>query len=178
MFDGVDYRRKYAMLGESMKPALEKTSTASPRRFTTWRMLADTVTVGGWTSVAKLAGAVKLILAARLFGAGDAMDAYLIAFLLPSFFIDMFAGPLDSALIPTLIEVREKRGKEAAEQLYLTTLAAAGAALLLAAGVVAAASALVLPLVASSFPPDKLAYTRALLLLMIAVGPLSGLSST
>ena len=103
-------------------------------------MLADTITVGGWTSVAKLAGAVKLILAARLFGAGDAMDAYLIAFLLPSFFIDMFAGPLDSALIPTLIEVREKRGKEAAEQLYRTTLAAAGAGLLFAAAVVAAAA--------------------------------------
>ncbi len=44
--------------------------------------------------------------------------------------------------------------------------------------VVAAASALILPLVASSFPPDKLAYTAALLLLMIAVVPLSGLSST
>jgi len=141
-------------------------------------MLADTVTVGGWTSAAKLAGAVKLILAARLFGAGDAMDAYLIAFLLPSFFIDMFAGPLDSALIPTLIEVREKRGKEAAEQLYRTTLAAAGAGLLLAAGVVAAASALLLPLVASSFPAAKLAYTQRLLLLMIAVVPLSGLACT
>jgi putative peptidoglycan lipid II flippase len=177
MFGGVDYRRKYATLGEPMKPAVEKID-APQRRFTSWRMLADTVTVGGWTSLAKLAGAVKLILAARLFGAGDAMDAYLIAFLLPSFFIDMLASPLDSALIPTLIELREKHGKEAAEQLYRSTLAAAGAGLLLAAGVVAAASALLLPLVASSFPPDKLAHTRALLLLMIAVVPLSGLSST
>jgi putative peptidoglycan lipid II flippase len=161
-----------------MKPALEKYPEALPRRFTSWRMLADTVTVGGWTSLVKLGGAIKLILAARLFGAGDAMDAYLIAFLLPSFFIDMFAGPLDSALIPTLIEVREKRGKEAAEKLYRSTLAAAGAGLLLAAAIVAAASTLILPLVASSFPPAKLAYTRKLLLLMIAVVPLSGLAST
>lgn len=141
-------------------------------------MLADTVTVGGWTSVSKLAGAIKLILAARLFGASDAMDAYLIAFLLPSFFIDMFAGPLDSALIPTLIEVRERSGKEAAEKLYRSTLAVAGAGLFLAASVVAAGSALVLPVVASSFPPDKLAYTHRLLLLMIAIVPLSGLSCT
>jgi putative peptidoglycan lipid II flippase len=177
MFGGVDYRRKYATLGKPMKPAVEK-SAAPQRRFTSWRMLADTITVGGWTSLAKLAGAVKLILAARLFGAGDAMDAYLIAFLLPSFFIDMLASPLDSALIPTMIELREKRGKDAAERLYRSTFAAVGAGLLLAAGVVAAASALLLPLVASSFPPDKLAYTRALLLLMITVVPLSGLSST
>src|SRR5258707_4269000 len=55
------------------------------RRFTSWRMLADTATVGGWTSLAKVAGAVKVILAARLFGTGHPMDAYLIAFLLPSF---------------------------------------------------------------------------------------------
>src|ERR1700676_5705743 len=177
MFGGVDYRRKYATLGEPMKPAVEK-SDAPPRRFTSWRMLADTITVGSWTSLAKVAGAIKLILAARLFGAGDAMDAYLIAFLLPSFFIDMFAGPLDSALIPTLIEVREKSGKEEAEQLYRTMLAAAGAALLLAAVVVAASSALLLPWIASSFPLPKLAYTRELLLLMIAVVPLSGLSCT
>src|SRR5579864_2521295 len=178
MLGGVDYRRKYATAGEPMKPALEKSSDAPPRRLTSRRMLADTVTVGGWTSLAKLAGAVKLILAARLFGAGDAMDAYLIAFLLPSFFIDMFAGPLDSALIPTLIEVREKRGKEAAQQLYRTALGAAGAGLLLAAAVVAAASTLLLPLMASSFPPDKIAYTQKLLLVMIAVVPLSGLSCT
>src|ERR1700687_3417779 len=96
------------------------------RRFSSWRMLADTATVGGWTSITKVAGAAKVILAARLFGTGDAMDAYLIAFLLPSFFIDMLSSPLDSALIPTLIEVRENNGRGAAQSLYLSVLAAAG----------------------------------------------------
>jgi putative peptidoglycan lipid II flippase len=48
----------------------------------------------------------------------------------------------------------------------------------LAAAIVTAASALLLPVVASSFPPSKLAYTRELLLLMIAGVPLSGLAST
>src|ERR1700693_2870984 len=113
------------------RPSEYKGETRQPTS-TSWRMLADTATVGGWTAAAKVAGAVKVILAARLFGAGDAMDAFLIAFLLPAFFIDMLAGPLDSALIPTLIEVREKRGKEAAEQLYRTTLAAGGVGVLFA----------------------------------------------
>src|SRR5437667_6777300 len=108
-------------------------AASRPRRFTGWRMLADTVTVGGWTSMAKIAGAVKVILAARLFGTGDAMDAYLIAFLLPSFFIDMLSGPLDSALIPTLIEVREKNGRTAAESIYASVLAAAGIGFFVAA---------------------------------------------
>src|ERR1700682_1321184 len=140
MFGGVDYCRKYATPSEPMNPALEKSSDAHVRRFTSWRMLADTVTVGGWTTVAKLGGAVKLILAARLFGAGDAMDAYLIAFLLPSFFIDMLASPLDSALIPTLIEVREKRGKLEASALYSGVLAVTGGCLSLAAILTAALS--------------------------------------
>src|SRR5712691_11596472 len=97
--------------------------TSLSRRFTSWRMLADTATVGGWTAIVKVAGAAKVILAARLFGTGDAMDAYLIAFLLPSFFIDMLSGPLDSALIPTLIQVRESNGRTAAESLYASVLA-------------------------------------------------------
>jgi putative peptidoglycan lipid II flippase len=147
-------------------------------RSSSWRMLADTATVGGWTTAVKVAGAVKVILAARLFGAGDAMDAFLIAFLLPAFFMDMLAGPLDSALIPALIELRQKQAKAAAEALYSNVLATAGAAFLVAALAAAAVSGLVLPLLAPSFTPDKLALTRQLLLVMIAVVPLSGLAAT
>jgi len=142
------------------------------------RMLADTVTVGGWTFAVKVAGAVKVILAARMFGAGDAMDAYLIAFLLPSFFIDLLAGPLDTALVPALVELREKRGRPAAEDFYRGVLASVGAAFLVVAFLTAVTAGLFLPLLASSFTPDKLADTRQLLLMMIAVVPLSGLSVT
>ena len=147
-------------------------------RSTSWRMLADTATVGGWTAAVKVAGAVKVILAARLFGAGDAMDAFLIAFLLPAFFMDMLAGPLDLALIPALIELRQKQGKAAAEALYSNVLAAAGAAFVIAALGAAAVSGFVLPLLAPSFGPDKLALTERLLLVMIAVVPCGSLAST
>ena len=141
-------------------------------------MLADTATVGLWTATVKVAGAVKVILAARLFGAGDVMDAFLIAFLLPAFFMDMLAGPLDSALIPALIEQRQKRGPEAAVALYRSVLACAGASFLVAASAATAASGFILPLLAPGFAPAKLALTRQLLLMMIAVVPLSGLAST
>jgi putative peptidoglycan lipid II flippase len=141
-------------------------------------MLADTATVGVWTAAAKVAGAIKVILAARLFGAGDAMDAFLIAFLLPAFFMDMLAGPLDSALIPALIELRQTEGPAAAEVLYRSVLARAGAAFFIAAVVAAAASHVILWLLAPSFAPEKLALTQQLLLVMIAVVPLSGLAAT
>ena len=156
----------------------EYSREAQQTRSTSWRMLADTATVGGWTTAVKLAGAIKVILAARLFGAGDVMDAFLIAFLLPAFFMDMLAGPLDSALIPALIALRQKQQQQALETLYLNVMAAAGAAFLVAAGIAAAASGVILPLLAPSFAPDKLALTRQLLLVMIAVVPLSGLAAT
>ncbi len=161
-----------------MKPSPEYKGEAHQRRPTSWRMLADTMTVGGWTAAVKVAGAIKVILAARLFGAGDVMDAFLIAFLLPAFFMDMLAGPLDSALIPALIELRQKQGRAAAEALYSNVLAGAGAAFFIAAAAATAASGLILPLLAPSFAPDKLALTEQLLLVMIAVVPLSGLAAT
>jgi putative peptidoglycan lipid II flippase len=159
------------------RPSEYSRETLQPRS-TSWRMLADTATVGGWTAAVKVAGAVKVILAARLFGAGDAMDAFLIAFLLPAFFMDMLAGPLDLALIPALIELRQKQGKAAAEALYSNVLAAAGAAFVIAALGAAAVSGFVLPLLAPSFGPDKLALTERLLLVMIAVVPCGSLAST
>ncbi len=152
-------------------------STALPRRATSWRMLADTATVGGFTTAAKVAGALKVILAARLFGAGDAMDAYLIAFLLPAFFLDILAVPLDSALIPALVELRENDSKARAGVLYSGVLAVTGAVLCLAALATGLLAGLILPALASSFAPPKLALTRQLLLMMLAIIPLSGLSA-
>src|SRR5438552_4455681 len=161
-----------------MNTSLGHARAADTRRLTSWRMLADTATVGGWTAAVKVLGAVKVILAARMFGASDAMDAYLIAFLVPSCFIDIFAAPLDSALIPSLIELRETKGRTEAQALYATVLAGAGSALLAAALLVAVLSGLLLPLLASGFPSAKLALTQQLLLVMMVVVPLSGLSST
>lgn len=161
-----------------MKRALRDNGSARRRSSTVRRMLSDTVTVGGATTAVKLAAAFKVILCARLFGTGDAMDAYLVAFLLPSFFSDVLAGPIDSALIPTLIELREKQGKGPADAVYTAVLAAAGAILFVAAMAIAAASSLLLPALASSFAPPKLAFTQCLLLIMIGLVPFAGLAST
>lgn len=141
-------------------------------------MLVDTLTVGGWTAATKVAGALKVILAARLFGTSDAMDAFLIAFLVPSFFMDILASPLDSALVPSLIELREKHGKEQAQALYATVLASVGGTFLITALVVGAGSGWLLPALAPGFGANKMALTRHLLLIMMLVVPLSGLSCT
>lgn len=161
-----------------MSASFEQAPFPRPRILNSWRMLLDTLTVGGWTAASKVAAALKVILAARLFGASDAMDAYLIAFLVPSFFMDILASPLDSALVPSLIELREKQGRARAEALYAAVLATVGAAFLLTALMAAAASGWLLAALAPGFPPDKLALTERLLLLMMVVIPLNGLNCT
>ena len=75
------------------------------------------MTVGGFTLVVNLAATVKELAVARQFGTGDAMDALLIAFLLPSYAVNVLAGSCSTALVPTFVQVRENEGQEKAQQL-------------------------------------------------------------
>jgi putative peptidoglycan lipid II flippase len=138
-------------------------------------MLADTATVGVWTAVAKALGALKFVVAARLFGTGDAMDAYLIAFLLPSFVADVMAGPLELVLVPALIQTRDSQGRQAAEALYSKIARTGFLALAIVACVLAVAAGPVVSSLGAGFHADKLAYTRFLALAMLPVIPLSAI---
>src|SRR5690349_3413343 len=79
------------------------------------RIFAAMVTVGGLTVLVKIAAAVKELIVAYQFGTSDALDAFLIAFVLPGFAITLVYGSLNAALIPTYIEVREREGRVAAQ---------------------------------------------------------------
>ena len=138
-----------------------------------YRMLADTATVGFWTGTSKTVGALKVFLAARLFGTGDAMDAYLIAFLIPSFVADVVASPIEAVLLPAFVRARAT-SEQTAERLYSEVLLAGTVALIVLALIAVAVSGLVLPLLGASFEAEKLGYTRLLFFAMVLVIPLSG----
>ncbi|HUA86058.1 MAG TPA: lipid II flippase MurJ [Bryobacteraceae bacterium] len=143
------------------------------RRAISWRVLFQMATVGLYTGVVKIAGGAKVVLTARAFGMSDGLDAYLIAFLLPSFLCDMLAGPLNSALVPTFIEVRQREGPDAAHRLYRSALAAGAGLMTLAAMALALFAPWVLRLLASSFNADKLALTCSLFWVMLPIAPLT-----
>ncbi|MGA2318551.1 MAG: lipid II flippase MurJ [Thermodesulfobacteriota bacterium] len=82
------------------------------------RIFATMITVGGFTFVVNLAATAKELVVANQFGTGDVLDAFLIAFLLPSFAINVVMGSFNAALIPTFIHVRENEGLEKAQQLF------------------------------------------------------------
>jgi putative peptidoglycan lipid II flippase len=82
-------------------------------------LVSDTVAVGALSVAARLAGGVKTIAAAWYFRPGPELDAYLLAFLIPSFLGDALAGSIGLALIPALGETGREQAY--AEALHRTT---------------------------------------------------------
>src|SRR5262249_51960281 len=120
------------------------------------RVFANAAIVGVLTGVAKLAGAAKVVVTARFFGASDALDAFLIAFLLPSFVSDVIAGSFTPTLVPSLVRARSSSGIKAAHHLARASLAVALGIMLAGAALLALTGPWLLPLAGSSFSGPKL----------------------
>jgi putative peptidoglycan lipid II flippase len=142
------------------------------------RIITDTFTIGVLIALAKLAGAAKTVIAAHYFGAGDQLDAYFIAFLIPAFIGDVLSGGITQCLLPIFVEVRASSGLAEAQRLYVNVLLASAGLLALVAGLLALFPGIALQLVAGGFSPAKLALTRTLLFVMLPILPLSALSVT
>src|SRR6185503_14581895 len=82
------------------------------------RIFAAMLTVGTLTAAVKVVSTFKEMVVARQFGVSDGLDALLIAYLLPSFAINVVAGSFNAALVPTYIQVREQEGHQAAQRLF------------------------------------------------------------
>jgi putative peptidoglycan lipid II flippase len=126
------------------------------------RIFASAATIGILSFAAKLAGAAKLVVVARFFGASDELDAFLIAFLLPAFVADVVAGSFTPSLVPLLVRVREAEGIEAARRLTGKALSLAIGFMLIAAVGLALTARWTLPLAGSSFSQAKLQRTTVL----------------
>lgn len=141
------------------------------------RIFAASLTVGVFTFLVHVVTAAKELVVAYQFGTADVLDAFLIAYLLPSFVIIVFAGSLPSAVIPIYIEVQIREGQEAAERLYASVM---GWSLVILAGIssiMALLAPLVLPLLGSGFDEQKLVLTRSLYFTMLPVLMLKGLAT-
>jgi putative peptidoglycan lipid II flippase len=156
----------------------------SLERWSAWRdrsvnrqIFAALLTVGSLTVLVKLAAMAKELVAARQFGTSDAMDAFLMAYLLPSFAVNVIAGPFSAALIPTYVQVKEREGVAAAQLLFSHVFGYGLIMLLLVTGLIAVAMPVLLPFLASGFGPDKMALTLRLFYCLLPVVLFSGLST-
>jgi putative peptidoglycan lipid II flippase len=148
------------------------------RRFapsTNRRIFWASVVIAVGAVLAKLASTAKELVVANLFGRSDALDAFLIALLVPSFVVSLVAGSFNAALIPTFIQVRGREGWEAAQQLLSSVMVWSLCLLLGLSIILGLLAPYYLPLVASGFPPDKLLLTRCLLYMLLPFIVLNGL---
>lgn len=139
------------------------------------RIFAAMITVGGLTFVVKLAVVAKEVVVAHQFGTADALDAFLIAFLLPSFAMNVVAGSFNAALIPTFIQVREREGRQAAQQLFSSVMVSSTVLLVAVSALLALTARYILPFLGSGFVPEKMGLTCSLLYVLLPALLISGL---
>jgi putative peptidoglycan lipid II flippase len=133
--------------------------------------------VGTLTVVAKAAVVVKEAAVARQFGTGDALDAFFIALLLPSFAVSVVGGSLSSAFLPEYVRVRSNEGEGAADRLMGTVITCAGLLLFGLALFCLAAGLPAIRYLGSDFGDQKLRLTRTLFLLMLPMLVIGGISA-
>lgn len=111
-------------------------------------LLRGSTVVGGATMLSRVMGLARDMVFARFAGAGDAADAFYVAFKIPNFFRRLFAeGAFSQAFVPVLAEYRQKGGIAAARELNDRVAGALGGTLLL----VTLIGVLCAPLVAGLF---------------------------
>lgn len=134
---------------------------------------AITVAIG--TALVKGVAVVKELVVAWKFGTGDALDAFLIALLIPSIIVNVVAGSFNAALIPTYIRVREQEGQKAAQKLFSGVTVWSLGLLGITTILMIVAAPLYLPLIAKGFSSEKLNITFKLLYTMAPIVLLSGI---
>ncbi len=119
------------------------------------RLVRTTLLIGSFTFLSRILGFARDILFARFFGAGPAMDAFLVAFKIPNFFRRLFAeGAFSQAFVPVLGDLHHKDGHEAARDLVAHASGSLGLVLLL----VTALGVLTAPWIIDVFAPGFLAH--------------------
>lgn len=147
------------------------------RREVNLRIGAAVVTVGLYTLLVAVAGALRDFVVARQFGTSRELDAFLIAFLLPSFAISVVGGALTTAFLPTYVAVRESEGPPAAQRLLSSVVMCAVAGLCAVSLLLAAGGYYLLPLVGSGFDGAQLQLCRRLFFLLAPLLVVKGVAT-
>jgi putative peptidoglycan lipid II flippase len=127
------------------------------------------------TILVKVVAFSKESIVAWKFGTNDLVDAFLISAIVPDFIVNVVAGSLNAALIPTYIKVREQEGNQAAGKLLssatLCSLMLLGSMTLF----IIIMAPVYLPWMTVGFSAAKLALTFKLLYLTTPLVLLSGI---
>jgi len=121
--------------------------------------------------------ALKELAIARVFGRSDAIDSYLIAYLVPAFAVILLMGAFSSCVIPVIIHLRQEKGTEAAQRLFSSTLLLTLGTLAVLAIALGLGAPFFLRFLGSGFSAEKLQLTRYLFYWLLPFVLFSGLST-
>jgi putative peptidoglycan lipid II flippase len=125
----------------------------------------------------KIVATFKEFTVAGVYGRSDAMDAFLAAFLIPNLLINLISESMNQALVPTLIRVREHEGHDRAQQLLSSAMLWVCLLLTGATILMALTARGFFPLIASHFPPQKLALSIRLFYALLPVVLITGIAT-
>jgi putative peptidoglycan lipid II flippase len=131
-------------------------------------LLKSTYVVGGSTLLSRILGFVRDMVFAVFFGAGAAMDVFVVAFQIPNFLRRMFAeGAFSQAFVPVLSEYHSRRSRAEVKELIDKTAGRLAGVLFAVtlAGVVGAP--LLILIFSSGFKADPAKYELAVDMLRI-----------
>jgi putative peptidoglycan lipid II flippase len=159
----------------SLDPVAKGTKTVGPSINRRIFRAAVIVTCAG--ILVKIVATLKEFVVAGAFARSDAMDAFLIAFMVPGLLVNLFSESMNQALIPTLVRVREQEGQAEAQQLLSSAMIWTCA--LLAAGslAMAALARVFFPIVVPHFSASKLMLTESLFYALLPVVLIAGIAS-
>jgi putative peptidoglycan lipid II flippase len=149
-----------------------KTAVATTNR----KILRAAIIVGSLGLLTKVAATLKEVIVARSFGRGDEVDAFLIAFVLPSLLLNVGMSSLGYALVPIYVEARHHE-VESAHELLAKVILIGSMALVGLAALLGLFAPLYLPWLAHSFSAAKLELTREMLYLLLPWVVFSGIAA-
>lgn len=131
--------------------------------------------VAACTLAVKLVAMVKEMLVAAMFGTSVVLDAYLLAYALVAFLVNVFGGSLQSALVPVLVQARAAEGDSTAQDVFRGTVTLAAVLLCGMALLLATLASPLMRAFGESLPARGAELAAAMLVLMLPAIPLAGL---
>ncbi len=141
-------------------------------------VLPAAAAVGGFTLAVRAIGLVKLIVIARQYGISSGVDAFLLAFLVPSFLADAYAGSVSTALVPVFVAERVNGAEDCSRRLLAEVTGYSIVVLGILGAMLACVARYLTPVVASGFTQPDRELTKVFLTALAPLLLLAGLGGT
>ena len=141
------------------------------------RIFGAAVSVTAVGVLVKVVATFKEIAVAGTYGRSDAMDAFLAASLIPGLLINLISESMNQALVPTLIRVREREGRDRAQELLSSSMLWMCMLLTAASAAMALAARGFFPLIASHFAATKLDLSVRIFYALLPVVLITGIAT-